>query len=276
MKKLRIFAGVSALALITAAPDAFAAEGKQYGVYNPTCGELGGNITVKFWGLQAGSNGAAATITPLYTTTITDAATPAWGTTTTISSLQGKITSSIKVGTATYSSGLTPRGAVLYSVGQSSPTVTLYTDNEGLLVTKTTDEWSPATMIGTDTILDNLVTKFSFGLGTGAAFPTITQTDVKTIKNKANDVVINYIIAYAASCIKPTGGDCVLSIEGEEKGGAYYKNSCNSGYVGTKFGDSNLVCSTDSSAAKCGSISTQVKKVATQESDAPSWVTAAN
>lgn len=274
MKKLLTFAGVSALALITAAPDAFAAEDKQYGVYNPTCGQLGGDITVKIWGLKAGTNGAAATISQLYSTTISDAATPAWGTTTTIANIQKKITESIKVGTTTYSSGLTPRGAVLYSVGQSSPAVTLYTTNEGLLVTKTTDVWSPATMIGTDTISDNLVNKFSFGLGTGAAFPTITQTDVKTIKNKANDVVINYIIAYAASCIQPTGGECILSIQGTGNGGAYYKNSCDSGFIATSFGDSNLVCSTASGAAKCGSISTQVKTVATQESDAPSWVAA--
>lgn len=277
MKKLLTFAGVSALALITAAPNAFAAAttDPKYGVYNPTCAELSGSITVKFWGLKPGSNGAAATIDELYTTTITDAATPAWGTSLTIAELKAEIANSIKVGSATYANGLTPRGAVLYSVGQSSPAVTLYTTNEGLLVTKTTDEWSPATMIGSDTIADNLVNTFSFGLGDGAAFPAVTQTNVKTIKNKANDVVINYIIAYAASCIQPTGGTCVLSIEGEESGGAYYKNTCFSGYVGTKFGDGNLVCSTENGAEKCGNISTQVKQAALQKSDAPKWVTAA-
>ena len=277
MKKLLTFAGVSALALITAAPDAFAAAttDPRYGVYNPTCDELSGSITVRFWGLVPGSNGAAATIDELYTTTITDATAPAWGTTTTIAELKAQIANPTKVGAVTYANGLTPRGAVLYSVGQSSPAVTLYTANEGLLVTKTTDEWSPATMIGSDTIADNLVNTFSFGLGDGAAFPKITQTNVKTIKNKANDVVINYIIAYAANCIQPTGGECVLTIEGEGNGGAYYYNECDSGYVGTEFGDKNLLCSTASGAAKCGNISTQVKKVATQKSDTPEWVTAA-
>lgn len=43
MKKLLTFAGISALALITAAPDAFA-----YGIYNPSCGT--NNVSVKFWG----------------------------------------------------------------------------------------------------------------------------------------------------------------------------------------------------------------------------------
>lgn len=47
MKKLLTFAGVSALALITAAPDAFGA----YGIYNPSCGS--NNVTVKFWGFNA-------------------------------------------------------------------------------------------------------------------------------------------------------------------------------------------------------------------------------
>lgn len=273
MKKLLTFAGVSALALITAAPDAFAASTtKKYGAYNPQCSTMSGAIQVKFWGLKPGSNGAAATISELYSTTISDAQTPAWGTSLTLDNLKAKITSSIKIGTSTYSSGLTPRGAVLYSLGDSQPNVSLYADNEGLLVTKTTSTWSPATMIGTNAIGSALVDTFSFGLGTSAAFPAVTQANIKTIKEESNNTVINYVIAYAASCVQPTNGTCTLTIKGNGNGGAHYYNECFSGYNGSGFGDGVLMCSTAAGATKCGNITTVVKKSALQKSDTPEWV----
>lgn len=258
MKKLRIFAGVSTLALVVAGTNAFGAATNAtdaYGVYDPECEVLGGDINVVFYGFVP----STGVFDKVASTTI-NADTSAWGTNLNLDTLSAKINDSITVNGIKYSTGLTPRGAILYSIGGAVPTESIYTEHPALIVSKTTSDWNPANMIGTDESgLSNIL---SFGFGPDGGFPAVTSTNVFAIKlNNTN--TIHYVLAYAANCVAPTGSVCSLTIKGV--GGAYYRNSCNAGYKRKSFGDMTPMC-----ANKCADVSTHITKGAYQESKTPS------
>lgn len=258
MKKLRIFAGVSTLALVVAGTNAFGAATNAtdaYGVYSPVCDVLGGDINVVFYGFLP----STGVFDKVASTTI-NSDTSAWGTDLNLATLSAKINGSITVNGTRYSAGLTPRGAILYSIGGAVPTESVYAEHPALIVSKTTSDWNPANMIGTDeSRLSNIL---SFGFGPDGGFPAVNSENIFSIKSN-NTTTIHYVLAYAANCVAPTGSVCSLTIKGI--GGAYYKNSCTAGYKRKSFGDMTPMC-----ANKCADVNTHITKGENQKSKIPS------
>lgn len=235
MKKLLTFAGVSALALITAAPDAFAIG---VGIYNPECTPIN-SIPVKIYGLSSAGN----TVTQVATGNLTAAG---------LNIPQTELAKIQKINSATnYTGGVTPRGIMFYTSGAASTTVpasTLYTAADSkYIVTKSS--------CGVDNSFDDMAagndktvaTTLSFGLPTGAnpTLPTISDTIWTYLTEEKNTRQINMLIAYAATCVDGDYATCSLTVQ--TSGSAKYVNTCTSGSSpdSDDFGGATVMCFED-------------------------------
>ncbi|MBR3782077.1 MAG: hypothetical protein IKL14_01655 [Alphaproteobacteria bacterium] len=238
-----------------------------YGTYNPTCTKFTDDITVNFFGYTS-----AGTFGKVYSTTISRSSNN-WASGATLTTLAAPVAKPVTVGSVSYTKGVTPRGAVLYSVGGSEPTAVDYSSNAGLIVGATTAVWDVDSMVTADDT--GLAEDMSFGFGAGGTFPTI-PTDLFDTVGESNTLVLNYIIPYAASCLDVDHGECTLTIgvqQGSTKypGAAVYHNSCDDGYSGSNFGGSTLACGT---AGSCGDIQASVQGAAPSQSTTPNYANA--
>lgn len=236
-----------------------------YGTYNPTCTKFTDDISVNFFGYTS-----AGTFDKVYSTTISRSSNN-WASGATLTTLTAPVISSVTVGGVNYKKGLTPRGAVLYSVGGAAePTATLYSSNAGLIVGATTAVWDVDSMVTTDNT--GFVEDMSFGFGAGGDFPDIPANLFDEV-GESNSLVLNYIIPYAASCLDVENGECTLTIgvqQGSIKypGAAVYHNSCDAGYSGSNFGSNTLQCGT---AGSCGDIQASIQEAAGSQSTTPNY-----
>lgn len=235
-----------------------------YGTYNPTCTKFTDDITVNFFGYTS-----TGTFDKVYSTSISRSSNN-WASGATLTTLAAPVAESITVGSVSYTNGVTPRGAVLYSVGGAEPTAALYSSNAGLIVGATTAVWDVDSMVTTDKT--GLAEDMSFGFGAGATFPTIPANLFDTV-GESNTLVLNYIIPYAASCLDVAHGECTLTIGVEQgsikyPGAAVYHNSCDDGYSGSNFGGNTLACG---AAGSCGNIKATVQGASASQSTTPNY-----
>lgn len=217
MKKLLTFAGVSALALITAAPDAFGAAG----TYNPSCSP--NEVTITFYGMSA----------------------PASGTTPTLATL----------GTATYKSGKwykpgnTTPVTNFSGLGLTFPEIQKSISTDGIAATEgakafradlavTAPKTLPADILTGTTTCASAAPAYSMGVTPSSTLPTLSADDI------GNRINLAYVVMYAANCAGEQNATCTLTIADKK---ATYKNTCNTGY-GNSDGGTNwtsMACSSD-------------------------------
>lgn len=239
MKKLLTFAGVSALALITAAPDAFAAG---VGIYNPECTPTS-SIPVKIYGLNANGSG----VTQVATGSLTQAG---------LSISQTELAKITSISKATnYDGGLTPRGILFYQSGSTSttkPADTLYTATDSkYIATKSSCGVGDTFDNITDNDIKSVAKTLSFGFPTSGdpTLPSLTGTTGTSVwsylTTQKNTQQIDMLIAYAANCVNGDYATCTLTVK--STGSAQYVNTCalGSSANSSDFGGTSMMCMTD-------------------------------
>lgn len=212
MKKLLKFAGVSALALVTAAPNAFGAAG----TFAPSCSS--NKVTISFYGMKAPTSGTTPTVTLLGTADYSNGNWYKTGTSTAVTTFGAlgvtipEITKSISLNDISATSGAKPFRADL--VGAVPATL------------------SEDTLVGTS-VCANSAPANSIGV---ASTDTLPALDAATISNHTS---LAYVVMYAANCVTGVNATCSLEI-GQKK--ATYKNSCKVGYGSPNFNNTTMVC----------------------------------
>lgn len=200
MKKLLTFAGISALALITAAPDAFGAAG----TYNPSCSP--NEITIKFYGMAKPSSGTTPTLTTLGTAKYKSGKWYKDGGTTAVTTFGAlgintpEISGSISLNDITATAGAKAYRADLYGKELSSPLATQLTGK---------------------TVCDDAAPPKSMGVLTSSTLPTLDASQT------ANRSTLTYVVMYAANCVTGSNATCSLSIREKQ---AAYTNTCSTGH----------------------------------------------
>lgn len=194
MKKLLTFAGVSALALVTAAPNAF---GASYGIYNPSCGTNA--VTVKFWGYNT-----SGVFTELQTLTFQGGSWKNDGNaiTTLTPSLFPDVTN-VKVGNNTYAKLIPMQFQSVMGEPDASP-------------------------VNTSSTCEADTAKARYAIG--GSLPTeIFVKNGNEVESLGNRTEWNYVISYAADCQPGDNATCTLTVD-KSKGQAVYSNACDTGH----------------------------------------------
>lgn len=218
MKKLLTFAGVSALALITAAPDAFAATG----IFNPNCNP--NEVTITFYGMAAPTSGSSTT--PTLAT----------------------------LGTAKYIGGrwynpdnLERSVTTFADLGITIPDITKSITADGIDATNgakpfradlagiAPTEVVSGTLIG-KSICESSAPQYSMGVLSDSTLPT-------SLGDVGNITELSYVVMYAANCANEVNAECSLNITADKR--ATYTNTCEEGYGGNSTNWQEVMCAND-------------------------------
>lgn len=252
MKKLLTFAGVSALALVAATSDGFAATSNEatlvlnksntLGTFRPLCAEFEPeNLQVKFWGLAR--DGKVTQLAP-EKTIVYDFANDRWSLT--AQEFINTIVSAanLEAYPSPYTKGLQARAVQFIGSGNdwtSELVKRYYATNlnyiaEGTITgmasgVDTTTLYTPAQIAAIEEMFVPLPTQ---PVADTYKLPTFSD-DTKELYKDYLASTLNFIVLYAAKCVTNQYSQCELRVAND--GTAVYKNSCKEGCWADSFGE---------------------------------------
>lgn len=251
MKKLLTFAGVSALALVAATSDGFAATSNEatlvlnksntLGTFKPMCGLYEPqNLRVKFWGMD--QKGAVVPLN-LGQAIMYDFANNIWNVTP-----EAFINTVVRAADLTtypgdYKNGLLPRAVQFIGSGNdwtSEMVSSYYTRSPNYIATGTITGLAsgvieatlhtPAQIAAIEEMFVALPTQ---AVDSSYTLPTFSD-DTKELYRDYLASTLNFIVLYAAKCVTNQYSQCELRVAND--GTAIYKNSCKEGCWADGFG----------------------------------------